>query len=497
MADPLKASDGSLFIQEQPGSAPVYVGCADVAALPDPRGAVTLLYCRDKDGKLQPVGETQAPPDVPSTTVTAWVYPDADVLDRVSDRDCRANVFLMLRNCGRAGVFNNWVRTSVLTQARLVNVTVENAVMREATDPTTRALEFAGRDVLQLRNSVSFGRQTVAETTALNAIAMDNQVVCAGNCGAQQDACDVGYAVGDAPSGSPTSRADVWQTSNAGSTWTNTTGGNAHPFVAGQDIKAAALFTMTATTKRWLVAREATGGEALKVAYSDNNGATWTLVTVGSVTAEGVVGAKGLFVLDRDNIWLVTTSGNVYYSSDAGASWSLQSAAATASGGLQLNAVQFIDEDNGYAVGNTATIIRTTDGGVTWNAVDEPSGVTANFTALAVFTKFRIAVGSAADGVYQTHNAGTTWSSKTFDGQGTTGTIKALVPVNELVVWMVHSPTSGQHYVHRSIDGGHSFERLTTPTNSGINDLVACNSNSAYVVGPAQGGTAFIGKISA
>lgn len=495
-SDPMKASDGSLFIQEQPGSAPVYLGCADVAALPDPRGAVTLLYCRNKDGKLEAVGETQAPPDVPTTTVTAWVYPETDVLDRISDRDCQANIFLMLRNCGRAGVFNNWARTSVLTRARLTNYTIENAVMREATDPTTRALEFSGRDVLQLRNIVSFGRQTVAETTALNAIAMDNQVVCAGSCGAQQDACDIGFAVGDAPAGSPTARADVWQTINAGSTWSNTTGGGAHPFVAGQDAKAAALFTMTATTKRWLVARESVGGEALKVAYSDDSGATWNLVTVGSTLAEGVVGAKGLFALDRDNIWLVTTAGNVYYSSDAGASWTSQSATA-ASGGLQLNAVQFVDEENGYAVGNTATIIKTNDGGSSWSAVDEPSGVTANITALAVFTKFRIEIGTAADGLYQTQNAGETWSTKTFDGQSTTGTVKALVPVNDLVVWMVHAPASGQHYVHRSIDGGHSFERLTTPTNSGLNDLAACSANSAYVVGPSNSGTAFIGKISA
>lgn len=497
MTEPLKASDGSLFVQEQPGSAPVYVGCADVAALPDPRGAVTLLYCRDKDGKLAAVGETQAPPDVPTTTVTAWMYPDSDILDAIADRDCRATVFLALRNCGRAGVFNNWARMSVLTQARLVNVTVENMVMREATDPTTRALEFAGRSVLQLRNIISFGRQSVAETTALNAIAMDNQVVCSGSCGAQQDACDIGFSVGDAPSGSPTSRADVWQTENAGGTWSNVTGGNAHPFVAGQDAKAAALFTLTATAKRWLVAREAVGGEPLKVAYSDDQGATWTLVTIGSTNNEGAIGPKALFVLDRDNMWIATTAGNVYFSSDAGASWAVQSAAITASGGLQLNAIQFVDEDKGIAVGNTATIIRTTDGGSTWNSVDEPSGVTANITALAVFDQFRFEIGTAADGLYQTHNAGNSWETKTFTGQGSTGTVKVLVPVNDQVVWMIHSPLSGQHYVHRSVDGGHSFERLETPTNSGLNDLAACNSNAAYVVGPANSGTAFIGKISA
>lgn len=496
MTQPLKASQGSLYLQEAPGSAPEYLGCVDVDAIPDPRGAVTLLRCRDRDGNYQTVGEAQAVPDQPTTTVTAWVYPDADILDRISDQNCYANLFVTMRDCGKAGVFNNWVRADIMHHARLMNITGANMVMREATEAATRALEFTGWGVYHLRNSFNFARQGIAETVALNAIAFDNQVTCAGDCGDAIALGQIGFAGGDAPAGSPTDRADIWQTDDSGATWENVTGAPAHPFVAGQDIVAAALFDMDGTTRRWLVAREIVGGEALKVAYSDDSGATWTLVTVGSTVGEGTAGPKALFVLDRDNLWIATTDGAIYKSTDAGATWTEQAAAVIASGGAQLNALQFVDNLRGYAVGDTAIILKTLDGGVTWSVIDGPDGVSSNFTALAVFSQHRIEIGTAADGLYQTQDSGDHWSTKTFTGSVGTGTVKALVAVNDLVVWMLHSPLAGQGYVHRSIDGGHSFERLVTPPNAGLNDLIALGVNAAYTVGEAYSGSAFVAKVS-
>lgn len=495
--EPLKANQGSLFVQEEAGRAASYVGCVDVDALSDPRGGETLIRCRDANGDYEVVGSTQEAPDTVTTTITALVNPKADILDRLADRKCRANLYVMLRDCGKAGIFHNWARASVLHHARLTNLTNANFVMREAPDMATRAMEFAGWGVLQLRNKISFKRQTIAETTALNAIAMDAQTVCAGDCGAASDACDNGFIGGDAPSGSPTDRADIWHTEDAGGTWENTPGDVAHPFVAGQDILAAALFDIDRSTKRWLVVREPVIGEPLKTAYSDDRGDTWTRVNVGSTNGEGITGPKALHVMDRDHLWLATNEGNVYFSADGGVTWDVQSGANTAGGGEALNAIQFVDSDNGYAVGDNAAIIKTDDSGDTWEAVTGPDTVTDNFLSVAVFSPFRVAVGTNADGLYQTHDAGEHWSQKTFTGQSTNGSIKVLVPVNDLVVFMLHAPSSGKHFAHRSIDGGHSFERLTTPSNSGLNDLVACGINTAFVVGEANGGTGFVGKITA
>lgn len=494
MPEPLKASDGSLFIQLEPGAAPQYLGCADVDALPDPRGAVTLLRCRDANGNFVTVGESQAEPDLVTTTVTAWMYPQADILDALADKFCRANLYLLLSDCGKKGQFTNWVRADVLHHARVTNQTNANMVMRTAADPVTRALEMTGWGVYHVRNKLNIVRQTIAETTDLNAIAVDSDVICAGDCGEAVELCQNAFAVGDAPAGSPTARADVWQTSNTGSTWATTQGSAGQPFVAGQDGMSAALFGLDRLTKRWLVVREAVVGEALKIAYSDDEGATWTLVTVGTATNEGAVGAKSLFVLDRNHLWIATSAGNVFFSEDGGLTWANQSATG-ASGGLQLNAIQFIDAENGYAVGNTGTVIRTTDGGANWADVDDPSGA-QNIVSLAVFTPFRALVGTANDKLYHTRNAGEDWESKTYPGQSTAGSVKILQKVNDNVVWMVHAPATGQHYIQRSIDGGHTWERHVTPTNSGINDFVACDVNNGYAVGNTNSGTGFVAKVT-
>lgn len=496
MTEALKASDGSLFVQLAPGDAPSYIGCVDVAALPDPRGAVTLLRCRDANGNYRTVGETQGEPDVVTTTITAWLYPEADILDRLADKQCRANLYVLLRDCGKLGQFTNWARAEVLHHARLTNITGNNLAMRVAPDPATRALELTGWGVHHLRNKIAISRLAIAETTDLNAIALDKDVICAGDCGDTRELCEVGFLAGDAPAGSPTDRADVWQTANGGTTWTNVTGAAGHPFVAGQDVIAVALFALDGNTKRMLAVREAVTGEPLKISYSDDEGVTWTLATVGVTNNEGIAGAKALYVLDRNNLWLATTGGNIFFSSDGGLTWAAQASALSASGAVQLNAVQFIDEDNGFAVGENGTIIKTTDGGLTWADISDPTGGD-DIKALAVFSAFRIMVGSNTDKLYHTRNAGDTWSAKTFAGQSTNGTIAVLERVNDEVVWMAHNPLTGQGYVLRSIDGGHTWQRYTTPTNSGINDFVACDSNNGFAVGNANSATGFVAKVTA
>lgn len=491
MTQPLKANQGSVFVQTTPGEAPEYVGCVDVSDLPDPRGSISLIRCRDRNGNFQTVGEIQGEPDVVSATITALIYPDSDILDRIGN--CKSNLFVTQRDCGKAGIFNNWARASILHHATLTNFTRSNLAMRVAGDAATRALEFTGWGVLHLSNKLKFNRQSIAETTSLNAVAVDGATVCAGDCGEAVEPCSVGFIGGDAPGGSPAGRADIWHMDD-GATWANTVGAAGHPFVAAQDIKAAAIFDLDRSTKRWLVARESVIGEALKIAYSDDGGDSWTLVTVGSVTTEGVQSAKALFVLDRDHLYLGTTEGNIYFSDDAGVTWALQSGAVDADGGEALNAVRFLDADNGYAAGENGALVRTDDGGDTWSAVDTPNA--NNLTALEVLSPFRVIIGTNADGLYQTRDTGAHWSQKTFTGQSTSGTVKALVFVDELVGFMVHNPASGQGYVHRSIDGGHSWERLNTPANSGLNDLVACDGNHAFVVGAATVGTGFVAKIT-
>jgi photosystem II stability/assembly factor-like uncharacterized protein len=51
--------------------------------------------------------------------------------------------------------------------------------------------------------------------------------------------------------------------------------------------------------------------------------------------------------------------------------------------------------------------------------------------------------------------------------------------------------------VLRTIDGGHEWQVITTPTNSGLNQIAAIREDLAYAVGEPNGGTAVFLKIRA
>ena len=168
---------------------------------------------------------------------------------------------------------------------------------------------------------------------------------------------------------------------------------------------------MSRTVRRWLALAASVGDAAFRVAYTDDMGATaWTVVTISATVAEGGTGPKSLFALDSQHIWACSTTGDVYFSSDGGETWTDQNAAGV-SGGIQLNALSFIDEEIGYAVGNTDTIIYTTDGGLHWAAA-MATGTGDDLLAVTCFSQYRLLVG--------TDNAtlgGSLWIS--FDGTTT------------------------------------------------------------------------------
>lgn len=493
MSKALVTKDGSLFIQLKPGGKPEYIGCVDLDAIAEPQGATTPIYCRDKNGNFERVGSTQEAPDDVTTSVTTLVFPESNILDDI--KKCPVNLFALQRNCGKAGVFGNYVRGEIVHEALLQTRTWDNVIKRVDNGETTLKLDFAGATPVYKPREVTVARQSIAETVALNAIANCSEDECEGDCGPLSNVGDDLLSGGDFPSGSPSEKADIWQTEDGGDAWTNITGGAGHPFAAGTSVVSVGCFWMDKSTTRWLAVQGVLAGQHLKVAYSDDGGVTWTQVEVAQVDAEGGVGQDSLCALDREHIWIATTAGNIYFSEDGGASWVLQDDAVVADGGLQLNAIKFSDENNGVAVGNTDTLITTNDGGDTWAAGADPASG-ANLTALQAFSKYRWLVGSSNDKLYQTWDAGVNWETKTYTGQGTTGTIKLLEFCNALIGFMLHNTAAPVGSVHRTIDGGHNWEKLVTPTNAGLNGLVALNENLAYAVGEPQGGTAVVLKIS-
>jgi photosystem II stability/assembly factor-like uncharacterized protein len=75
--------------------------------------------------------------------------------------------------------------------------------------------------------------------------------------------------------------------------------------------------------------------------------------------------------------------------------------------------------------------------------------------------------------------------------------VRGLSFLNELVGLMAVNSAGVVGSVLRTIDGGHEWQVLTTPTNSGLNAIVAAREDLAYAVGEANGGTAVVLKIRA
>src|SRR5690606_36431684 len=120
---------------------------------------------------------------------------------------------------------------------------------------------------------------------------------------------------------------------------------------------------------RVVVARGTTdAGNPAEIAYSDDFGATWTAVNVGSTNAQFAQGPHSLFAYDPYNMWLVAGSGYIYYSDDGGLTWDTQDAGVATSNAL--HAIHFATDRIGYAVGASDTVLKTEDGGLSWTATD-------------------------------------------------------------------------------------------------------------------------------
>lgn len=445
----------------------------------------------NRDGVLQSIGTIQGVPAQGTTTLTVPMFPTSDVLDRI--KNCEITLYAMTDNCGKLGVFNNYVRGVVMHKVRVTNRNRQNLVMRESADKVLRVLDVSYQSVSDLR-VLTVTQQSIAETRNLNDIVFDMDLRCASDCGAPKDANDVGYTVSSGTAGSPTSDADVWSTDDEGSTWANATGAVPSPF-AGGDIKSAVLFQMDKNTWRLVVASGPKAGSA-QIAYSDDGGATWTTVTVGATAWEGAAHADALFAFDRDHLWLATDHGRVYVSTDAAVSWTSQTSALTASAANSLNSVKFSDYDNGFAAGNNDTLIKTIDGGDNWSAVTTAPTTSDNITALEVKSKYELLVGSNAGQLFQSLDAGLTWTTITYSGQANTDTVNGLAFVNDKIGFMIVNTSAPLGSVHLTVNGGASWQKLTTPTNAGLNAVFGIDDNTAYVVGNAYAGTGFVAKVS-
>jgi len=121
----------------------------------------------------------------------------------------------------------------------------------------------------------------------------------------------------------------------------------------------------------------------LSIIITRDGGNSWTKIPCSDLP-EGVEG-EGAFAasnsniaVEGDKVWIGTTTGRIYYSSDKGMTWEIQETPIISNEPTQgIYSIDFFDENIGFAIGgdytqpesNKANKIKTTDGGKTWQLI--------------------------------------------------------------------------------------------------------------------------------
>jgi photosystem II stability/assembly factor-like uncharacterized protein len=487
---PMVAGQSSVWIQPGgPNTKPEFLGCHEVGDVEEAQGDVTLLYCPDpkKTGKFQVVGSVQGEQDTPTFSLSTTIKATADWLERIT---CPVPIFVHKQSCGRRDVFQNYDRSFAFLKARITSKTLTGLASRtpDNTDESMQEFELSCEAVLRIL-ALTTGRQSIASVRDLTAVAFYGEASCGGECGPAADVCEKGVVAGK---GDYAAKAALYVTDDGGMTWTAAA---ADPFAVGEDISALVTFTVGRSTMRILAARgTADGANPAEVAYSDNDGATWTLANVGSVNGQYVAGPQGMFALDQFNVWLVTNDGYIYKSEDGGVTWTAQE-----SGVLNAAfwyAIAFTDALTGWVGGTANEIAMTEDGGTTWTAVTGPAGQAAiAVLSLAIVDEYTIWLGYDDGKLFYTSNGGVSWAQRTIPVAA--ADVEFITFANALVGYLVYNTAGGVGGVLRTIDGGYTWETISVSTTQALAAIHVCGINDAFAVGEVDGVTAIVLKIFA
>jgi photosystem II stability/assembly factor-like uncharacterized protein len=111
-------------------------------------------------------------------------------------------------------------------------------------------------------------------------------------------------------------------------------------------------------------------GAAGAVVYT-LDGTTWT-----AVTAPAAEVLQAVWMKSKKEWWVGSASGNLWYTTDSGATWTAKSFSGSGAG--SVHDIAFATDSVAYLSHSTATpagrILRSYDGGYTWNVLPEGSG---------------------------------------------------------------------------------------------------------------------------
>ena len=224
---------------------------------------------------------------------------------------------------------------------------------------------------------------------------------------------------------------------------------------------------------------------------------------------------------DTNNIIVTSTSGNTYFTTNAGVNWTTSNVGTTNT----LYDSKWINASTGYLCGSSGCFRFTTNGGANWQGTNPPSAGTMQRILVSGST---IYVGGFDQvNIYSTTDNGTTWNTIPFSaaGQFSTFNIYAMDIVGSTILtagtyglmnkstnaganWQtasVHATVAnmvdiyaasgsgrviamgtnvgGNDCIVYSTNGGNSWTNSGMISNNNMSDLSMRNANTGYVVG--------------
>lgn len=216
--------------------------------------------------------------------------------------------------------------------------------------------------------------------------------------------------------------------------------------------------TATDPNSAWVV------GMKGAVYRTTDGGASWSKADHGQIKSPQL---QGSFALDNGSVWVSGVYDEksmkgclpIYYSRDAGESWSLQRNSSTNQPESILALSGDLSGNHLYAVGGKPYLIYTsTDRGASWiRTPNTPTG--GQFDCNDVITLDGVNAWIAADNgnLWLTHDAGVTWTKATRPSSVSPDLILGITTPDGINLWATGT-RRGKSVVLHSSDGGRSWE---------------------------------------
>ena len=495
-SESFSADQAEVWVQPGGPNTTVYLlPCANTDAIDAPGPDVTTRMCRTADG-WRVSHRSRGVPGPTTMTIDTYMSAVQSWLSKQKERGCQMPVYVTHGSCHNATFLNydvtDMMRGGLITSKGGSGWARGRADAGDgAADASMRSYDLSGWPEAPEVYPLVLTRRTIAEAEKLYDIDFCNPPICLGPCGVTEDACTDGIITAYFTT---VGTADVWYTTDG---WATGAACGA-PFGATNDeaATAAVCFPIDRDTVRHIVGRGTTAGAApAEIGYTDNFGAgcTWNQQNVGVTNGEFFQWGGSIWAINQRNIWAGANTGVIYFSNDAGLTWTSQGAPG---GANAIYSIHFIDENYGMAVGAAAAFSYTVDGGEHWTVGTGPgAGI---ITGVRVIDNYRAWACNADGTLWYTNDFGTTWEQRTLPV--TPDALGAIDLLDEYVIATVGFQTYGTELpiIYRTHNGGMDWEyyRYTTAFDGaatyGLNAVKICSYNHIFAVGEAIAATGVI-----